>query len=193
VSAPARPAGLRVRVATGDDAAAIAAIYAPVVRDTPISFELEPPDVATMRQRVLDTLKVRPWLVCERGGEVIGYAYAASHRERAAYQWCVETSVYIAASARRQGVGRTLYAELLPILARQGYVHAYAGITLPNPASVGLHEALGFEPVGVYRAIGFKLGAWHDVGWWDLPLGSSRPGKPAAPVPYPLVAPGDRV
>ena len=193
MSAPARPAGLRVRVATADDAAAIAAIYAPVVRDTPISFELEPPDVATMRQRVLDTLKVRPWLVCERGGEVVGYAYAASHRERAAYQWCVETSVYIAASARRQGVGRTLYAELLPILARQGFVHAYAGITLPNPASVGLHEALGFEPVGVYRAIGFKLGAWHDVGWWDLPLGGPRAGKPAAPVPYPLVGPGDRV
>jgi len=193
VSAPARPAVQRVRDATGDDAAAIAAIYAPVVRDTPISFELEPPDVGTMRQRVLDTLERRPWLVCERDGEVVGYAYAASHRERAAYQWCVETSVYIAESARRQGVGCTLYRALLPLLARQGYVHAYAGITLPNPPSVGLHEALGFRPIGVYKAIGFKLGAWHDVGWWDLTLPArALPGQPAAPVPYPLVARGER-
>jgi L-amino acid N-acyltransferase YncA len=193
VSAPARPAVLRVRDARGEDAAAIAAIYAPVVRDTPISFELEPPDVATMRQRVLDTLERRPWLVCERDGEVVGYAYAASHRERAAYQWCVETSVYIADSARRQGVGSTLYRALLPLLARQGYVHAYAGITLPNPASVGLHEALGFRPIGVYSAIGFKLGAWHDVGWWDLTLpAKALPEQPVAPVPYPLVVSTDR-
>ena len=193
MSAPARPAVLRVRDARGDDAAAIAAIYAPVVRDTPISFELEPPDAAAMRQRVLDTLERRPWLVCEREGEVVGYAYAASHRERAAYQWCVETSVYIAESARRQGVGRALYAALLPLLARQGYVHAYAGITLPNPASVGLHEALGFRPIGVYKAIGFKLGAWHDVGWWDLTLPArALPAQPAAPVPYPLVVSRER-
>ena len=192
-AAPSPAGQLRVRVATGEDAAAIAAIYAPVVRDTPISFELDPPDIATMRQRVLDTLKVRPWLVCERGGAIVGYAYAATHRERAAYQWCVETSVYIAAEARRQGVGRALYAELLPLLVRQGYVHAYAGITLPNAASVGLHEALGFRPVGIYKAIGFKLGAWHDVGWWDLPLPRGKlPPEPAAPVPFPLVAPSDR-
>jgi phosphinothricin acetyltransferase len=183
-------AGASVRVATGDDAAAIAAIYAPVVRDTPISFELEPPTVEQMRRRVLDTLAVRPWLVCERGGELLGYAYAASHRERAAYQWCVETSVYVAAGARRQGVGRRLYAELLPLLARQGYVHAYAGITLPNASSVALHEALGFRPIGVYRGIGYKLGAWHDVGWWDYLLpGGVSPGPPAALVPFPLVGP----
>ena len=187
----AGPAGpLRVRIATGDDAAAIAAIYAPVVRDTPISFELEPPDVETVRRRVLDTLKLRPWLVAERDGVLLGYAYAASHRERAAYQWCVETSVYIAAAARRQGIGRALYAELLPLLARQGYVHAYAGITLPNAASVGLHESLGFLPIGVYRSIGFKQGVWHDVGWWDLPLtGAELPRQPTAPVPYALVVP----
>lgn len=191
MTAAARPSGpLRVRVATGDDAAAIAAIYAPIVRDTPISFELEPPDVESMRRRVLDTLTLRPWLVGERDGVLLGYAYAASHRERAAYQWCVETSVYIAAAARRQGVGRALYAELLPLLVRQGYVHAYAGVTLPNAASVGLHESLGFLPVGVYRHIGFKFGAWHDVGWWDLVLtGAAPPQRPGAPVPFPLVAP----
>jgi phosphinothricin acetyltransferase len=190
MTAAVRPGGApRVRIATGDDAAAIAAIYAPVVRDTPISFELEPPDVETMRQRVLDTLKLRPWLVYERDGVVLGYAYAAAHRERAAYQWCVETSVYIGASARRQGVGRALYAELLPLLVRQGYVQAYAGITLPNAASVGLHESLGFVPVGVYRQIGFKAGAWHDVGWWALALtGATLPQRPSAPIPFPLVA-----
>ena len=188
MSAPAGPAVLRVRDARGDDAAEIAAFYAAVVRDTPISFELEAPDAVAIRQRVLDTLERRPGLVCERDGELVGYAYAAPHRERAAYQWCVETSVYIAQSARRQGVGSTLYRALLPLLARQGYVHAYAGITLPNSASVGLHEALGFRPIGVYTAIGFKLGAWHDVGWWDLTLPArALPEQPAAPVPYPLV------
>ncbi|HZL99660.1 MAG TPA: arsinothricin resistance N-acetyltransferase ArsN1 family B [Planctomycetota bacterium] len=188
-----RAAGpLAVRVARGDDAGSVAAIYAPVVRETAISFELEPPDEPAMRRRIEETLAVRPWLVCERDGELLGYAYAAMHRERAAYQWCVETSVYIAAAARRQGVGRALYAALLPLLARQGYVHAYAGITLPNAASVGLHETLGFRPIGVYRRIGFKLGAWHDVGWWDLTLpGSGLPARPAAPVPFPLVGRGE--
>lgn len=184
----------RVRVATCDDAAAIAAIYAPVVRDTAISFELEPPDVGVMRQRVLDTLRLRPWLVCERDGALLGYAYGGAHRERAAYQWCTETSVYIAASARRQGVGRLLYAELLPLLARQGYVHAYAGITLPNSASVGLHEALGFVPIGIYPRIGFKFDTWHDVGWWELSLaGASLPQRPAPPTPFPQIASLPRV
>jgi phosphinothricin acetyltransferase len=179
----------RVRVATPDDAAAVQAIYAPVVRETPISFELEAPGVDEVRRRIVETLKLRPWLVCERDGQVLGYAYAASHRERAAYQWCVETSVYIAASARRQGVGHALYAELLPLLARQGYAHAYAGITLPNPASVGLHEALGFRRVALYPQIGFKAGAWHDVGWWDLPL-APRAGPAAPPAPTPFAALG---
>jgi phosphinothricin acetyltransferase len=178
---------LAIRVATGDDAAAILAIYAPVVQQSAITFEFEAPDVEGMRRRVLDTLAVRPWLVCEREGAVVGYAYAASHRERAAYQWCVETSVYIAPSARRQGVGRQLYAALLPVLERQGFAHAYAGITLPNPASVGLHEALGFVPVGVYRRIGAKFGAWHDVGWWDLQLRRELPAAPVPPRPFPVV------
>lgn len=159
-----------IRLATADDADQIAAIYAPAVRDTAVSFEVEPPSPAEMRRRIQHTLVHRPWLVCERAGDVLGYVYAARHRDRAAYQWCVEVSVYVHERARRMGVGRALYTSLFAVLALQGFVNAYAGITLPNPASVGLHESLGFRPVGVYRAIGYKLGAWHDVGWWWLLL-----------------------
>ena len=99
---------------------------------------------------------------------MLGYAYASRHRERAAYQWSVDVSVYVRADAHRRGIGRALYTALLRIVTAQGFYGAYAGITLPNASSVGLHEAMGFRAVGVYRAVGYKLGAWHDVGWWDL-------------------------
>jgi L-amino acid N-acyltransferase YncA len=159
-----------IRLAGPDDAAGVQAIYAPVVRDTAVSFEAEPPTVEEMRQRITHTLERLPWVVCEHRGELLGYAYASPHRARAAYQWSVDVSVYVHTQARRSGVGRGLYRSLFPLLALQGFYNAYAGITLPNPASVGLHESLGFQPVGVYRAVGYKLGAWHDVGWWQLPL-----------------------
>jgi phosphinothricin acetyltransferase len=148
----------------------VQAIYAPIVRDTAISFELEPPTVEEMAKRMVETLAHLPWLVCEHRGNILGYVYASQHRTRPAYQWSVDVSVYIHVHARRAGVGRALYRSLFALLARQGFYHAYAGITLPNPASVGLHESLGFQPVGVYRAVGYKLGAWHDVGWWQLTL-----------------------
>jgi L-amino acid N-acyltransferase YncA len=125
-----------------------------------------------------------PWLVCEHRGELLGYAYASPHRVRAAYQWSVDVSVYIHAQARRSGVGRGLYRSLFALLTLQGFYHAYAGITLPNPASVGLHESLGFQPVGVYRSVGYKLGAWHDVGWWQLAL------QERVPAPEPPLQPG---
>jgi phosphinothricin acetyltransferase len=160
----------RIRLATGADAEQIAAIYAPVVRDTPISFEVEPPTPAEIARRIAETLVHWPWLVCTRGGEVLGYAYASQHRTRAAYAWSVDVSVYVHAAARRTGVGRAAYTSLLALLALQGFYNAYAGITLPNPASVALHEAVGFTPLGVYRAVGYKLGGWHDVGWWELAL-----------------------
>ena len=150
------------------------AIYAPVVRETAISFEEEPPAEATFRERVRATLGARPWLVCELGGEVAGYAYAGAHRERAAYRWSVEPSVYVDAGHRRRGVARALYGALLDVLAVQGYFNAYAGIALPNPASVALHEACGFVPVGVYRGAGYKHGRWHDVGWWQRTLCDDR-------------------
>jgi L-amino acid N-acyltransferase YncA len=159
-----------IRLATGDDAEQIQAIYAPYVRDTAISFEVEPPSVDEMRQRVSDVLPRMPWLVCERAGAVLGYAYAGKYRVRAAYQWSVDVSVYIDAHVHRSGIGRGLYTALLALLELQGFYNAYAGITLPNPASVGLHESLGFTPVGVYRHVGYKLGAWHDVGWWQRAL-----------------------
>jgi L-amino acid N-acyltransferase YncA len=169
-----------VRLARADDAARVQAIYAPIVRDTPISFEVDPPGVPEMRRRIIDTLATLPWLVCERDSETLGFAYAAAHRTRPAYRWSVDVSVYVAGHARRAGVGRGLYVPLLALLAAQGFTSAHAGITLPNPASVGLHQALGFTLVGVYRAVGFKLGSWHDVGWWQRRL-----REPAVPPPPP--------
>jgi phosphinothricin acetyltransferase len=173
-------------MATEMDAAQVAAIYAPVVRETAISFEVEPPDEAEMRQRIASTLKQFPWLVCESAGEVWGYVYASPHRTRAAYQWSVDVTAYIHPAHRRRGVGRALYTALLGVLPLQGYYNAYAGITLPNPGSVGLHEAMGFEPVGIYRKVGYKLGRWHDVGWWSLAL-CDHDLAPAAPLPVTAV------
>ena len=160
-----------VRTARVEDAEAIAAIYAPVVEQTTISFELAPPTVDEMRQRIVATLQRLPWLVSlDAAGQVNGYVYAGRHRERAAYQWSVDTSVYVGADARGQGVGRRLYQALLDELQSLGYANAFAGIALPNEGSVGLHEAVGFTPIGVYRRVGYKFGAWHDVGWWQRPL-----------------------
>ena len=159
-----------IRLARTEDAGQIQAIYAPIVSSTVISFELEPPTVEEMHQRILTTLQKYPWLVCERDREILGYAYASEHRTRAAYQWCVDVSVYVNGRIRRAGIGRALYISLLKILRVQGFYNAYAGITLPNPASVGLHDSLGFTPIGVYRSVGYKLGKWHDVGWWHLAL-----------------------
>ena len=170
-----------IRLATAHDAKGIAQIYAPVVARTAISFELVPPGESEMAGRITSTLVYAPWLVCARGDDVWGYAYASKHRERAAYQWAMDVSAYIREGHRRQGIGRALYTSLFALLRIQGYYAVHAGITLPNPGSVGLHEALGFRPVGVYRAVGYKLGAWHDVGWWQLAL-RERVGEPAAPL-----------
>jgi L-amino acid N-acyltransferase YncA len=175
-----------IRLATGRDAEQIAAIYAPNVTDTVISFEFEPPTADEMRRRIEATLERCPWLVCERQGRVLGYAYADAHGSRAAYQWSVNVSVYVHEDARRTGVGRALYASLFAALGLQGFYNAYAGATLPNPASVGLHESVGFRPVGVYRGVGYKLGSWHDVMWWHLPL-RERVADPDPPAGLPSV------
>jgi phosphinothricin acetyltransferase len=159
-----------IRLATTQDADAIAAIYRPAVVDTAISFELEPPDAAEMASRVSATQAGRPWIVCEAPHGVVGYAYASRHRERAAYQWSVEVSAYVRPDVRRAGVASALYTSLFAVLVLQGFRNAYAGITLPNPASVRLHEALGFTSIGVFRGIGYKLGAWHDVAWLEREL-----------------------
>jgi phosphinothricin acetyltransferase len=176
-----------IRLATEGDAEEIAAIYAPNVTDTVISFELEPPTPDEMRRRIEVTLQRYPWLVCERhDGRVSGYAYAGAHGSRAAYQWSVDVSIYVHEEARRTGVGRALYISLFAALELQGFYNAYAGATLPNPASVGLHEGVGFRRVGVYRGVGYKLGAWHDVVWWHLPL-RERVANPDPPADLPSV------
>ena len=175
--------GAIIRLATVEDAGAVQAIYAPYVRDTTISFELEPPDVEAMCERITKTLARLPWLVSQSGdGTVMGYAYAGLHRERWAYQWSVDVSAYIDPRFHRMGLGRGLYLSLFALLRLQGYYNAFAGVTLPNEASVGLHTALGLQPVGVYRSVGYKFGAWHDVAWFGMPL-HAHPAEVAPPRP----------
>jgi phosphinothricin acetyltransferase len=171
-----------IRLARPGDAADMLVIYAPVVRDTVISFELQVPSGDEMRARIEKTLATHPWLVEERDNRVVGYAYASQHRARAAYQWSVDVSCYVHPDARGKGVGGGLYRALLAILRRQGFQSAFAGIALPNAASVRLHESVGFTPIGVYRESGFKLGAWHDTGWWQCRLGDA-PANPEPPRP----------
>ncbi len=161
---------MELRIATGDDACGVAEIYGPIVASSPISFEIDPPDEQEMRRRIQETLAGYPWLVCEHDRQVAGYAYASGHRARAAYQWSVNTSVYVHPAFQRRGIGRALYQSLFNVLVAQGFVNAYAGITLPNAGSVRLHESAGFQPVGVYRQTGFKNGQWYDVGWWQRSL-----------------------
>lgn len=169
---------VQIRLAQRADANAIQAIYAPIVVHTAISFELEVPSLPEMQTRIETTTAQYPWLVFEEDAQVAGYAYASPHRTRAAYQWSVDVSAYVHENYRQRGIARTLYAALFKMLQLQGYYNAYAGIALPNAASVRLHEALGFQPIGVYQAVGFKLGAWHDVGWWHLPI--QKPLTPPA-------------
>jgi L-amino acid N-acyltransferase YncA len=172
-----------IRLAAPSDGPALADIYSPAVTESATSFELVPPDGATMAQRVAHILERTPWLVFERDGIVLGYAYAGTHRERAAYQWSVEVSAYVHRDAQRIGVARSLYTSLFAALGIQGFRNAYAGVTLPNDASVGFHTAMGFTPVGIYRGIGYKHGNWHDVAWFERAL---APRDASPPVPRPL-------
>jgi L-amino acid N-acyltransferase YncA len=141
--------------------------------DTAISFETDPPSAVEMAQRIAASPKNLPWIVSvDNENSVEGYAYASRHRQRAAYQWSVDVSVYVRVDRRHQNVGSTLYRQLLGELTHLGYFQAFAGIALPNAASVGLHARLGFMFVGVYKDVGYKLGAWQDAGWWQLALQS---------------------
>jgi L-amino acid N-acyltransferase YncA len=166
-----------------DDAAACAAIYAPFVSDTVISLEERPPTAAEFTERIERICLAHPWLVAEDRDHLLGYAYASPHRERASYRWAADVAVYVADGQRRRGVGRSLYEMLFRLLAAQNLRIACAGITLPNDASIGLHQACGFQPVGVYRRIGWKMGAWRDVAWWQLDLGTADDGPPSEPGP----------
>lgn len=171
-----------IRLVTPADASSVASIYEPAVTTGVTSFELEAPDDAEMARRIERVLARTPWLVCEHDGAVIGYAYANTFRERAAYQWSVEVSAYVRGDVHRAGVGRALYTSLFAVLVLQGFQNAYAGVALPNTPSVGLHEAVGFARVGVYRGVGFKFGGWHDVLWFERAIGP-RPPDPVAPTP----------
>ena len=181
-----------IRIATEADAAAIAGIYAPAVLEQPTSFEAVAPDAREFAARVANTLVRYPWLVCEQDGVVVGYAYACAHRERAAYRWSVDVSAYISRSAHRRGIGRALYTSLFRILELQGFRNAYAGITLPNPASEGLHRACGFALVGVYHHVGYKRGAWHDVAWFERPIADTLIDPPE-PIPFPAIRASDAI
>ena len=171
------------------DAAACAAIYAPFVTDTAVSFEDAPPSPAAFAERIARLSRTHPYLVADEGGVAVGFAYGSPHRERPSYRWAADVSVYLAEQARGRGIGRALYAALLRQLTDQGMFVACAGITLPNAASVALHESLGFERVGVYRRIGWKAGSWRDVAWYQCPLREVAqldhrpPEEPLAPRP----------
>jgi len=168
-----------VRRANPEDAVACQAIYAPYVRDTVISLEIDPPSVPEFRDRMERSLETHDWLVLEDDQQILGYAYGGAYRSRAAYRWACEVSVYVETGRRRTGAGRILYEALFPRLVDRGYLTALAGMTLPNAASEGLHRSLGFEPVGTWRRIGWKFGAWHDVLWMqrELARGSEPPAE----------------
>jgi phosphinothricin acetyltransferase len=177
---------LRVRLADPSrDADAVAAIYRPAVEAGLATFEEVAPPAAEMAARMERILGRTPWLVAVDGGEggeeVVGYAYAGPHHERAGYRWSVNISTYVAEGRRGQGIGRRLYDELLGYLRLQGFVNVYAGITQPNPASVALHEAIGMRRIAVYERVGFKRGAWRDVAWYWLRLAEPE-GTPAEPI-----------
>ena len=175
---------MMIGIAGPDDAGEVAALYAPYVTDSFVSFENQPPDEAEMRLRIESGGELYPWLTArDEAGALLGFASASAFRARHAYRFTVETSVYLAPEAQGQGLGRRLYEGLLPLLERQGFTQAIAAISLPNPASIALHERAGFAPAGVYRDVGFKLGGWRSVGLWQRPLAPLTP-SPREPRPY---------
>ena len=178
---------ISIRLASTADAAQICEIYRPIVRGTAISFEQAAPDVPEIAARITKTLGQHPWLVCDINNRIAGYAYGSSFRARYAYQWTVETTVYVHSDYQRRGIARALYASLIAILRQQGYCNAIGVIALPNEASVRVHEAIGFRKIGVFENMGHKLGKWHDTGWWQLEL-RPMPAEPQPPRPVMALA-----
>jgi L-amino acid N-acyltransferase YncA len=172
-----------LRLATPADAKGILDIYAPYIENTSFTFETEVPSLQAFADRISTYLQQWPWLVCEDNGIIAGYAYGAKHRERTAYQWCVESSVYIHDNYLKTGIGTALYTALFEILKKQGYRNVYAVINLPNDRSVAFHEKMGFEYFATYKNVGYKLGKWKNVGWWQLIL-NEYDHEPAAPVKF---------
>ena len=168
---------IAVRRAVEEDAAAVVRIYAPYVEQTAISFEETVPTVDEMAARIRKCRTRWQWLVAEIDSQVVGYAYGSQHRERTAYRWSVEVSAYVDRRHHRRGIGRSLYEALLTELAEKGFCNAFAGVTMPNEPSVGLHIALGFQPIGTFRSIGWKFGHWHDVAWLQRTLRAQPPAE----------------
>jgi L-amino acid N-acyltransferase YncA len=169
----------KIRLAKEHDSEALLEIYGPFIKNTAVTFEYEVPTDIEFGKRIKSVLERHPWLVCEIDGEVIGYAYASKHRERAAYQWSVDVTVYIRPEYHRKCIATALYTALTGLLKLQGYYNAYAGIALPNVKSVGFHESFGFKPIGIYHNVGYKLDKWHDVGWFALNISEcSKPPEP---------------
>lgn len=175
-----------IRIARATDAASMLGIYNPFILNTGITQETEIPSLENFQQRIISTLEERPWLVCEMDGKMAGYAYAGKHRERKGYQWCTEPSVYVHQKFYRHGVANALYTALFNILKLQGYVNAYAVITLPNDKSVAFHEKFGFRYLTTFKKIGYKLAHWHDVGWWELQINLPVPNQ-KSPIKFPAL------
>ena len=173
----------QIRIAIKEDAQQILDIYAPFILNSGITQETEVPSLKDFQYRIIATLEERPWLVCKIDNQIAGYAYAGKHRERKGYQWCTESSVYISPNFYRHGIANALYTALFEILKLQGYVNVYAVITLPNDKSITFHEKFGFRYLTTYKKIGFKLGQWHDVGWWELKIHSPLQ-NPADPIKF---------
>jgi L-amino acid N-acyltransferase YncA len=170
-----------IRLARPSDAEAIQAIYAPYCGESTVSFEVAPPTPDEMRERMAGLMPAYPWIVWEQEGNVLAYAYAGPHHPRAAYQWSVTTSVYVAKAYQGKGIGRAIYHSLLELLKLQGFINAVALIAVPHAASTGLHAAMGFDRVGLLGHIGYKAGAWRDVELWQKQL-AELPENPREPM-----------
>src|SRR5580693_5182462 len=167
-----------IRLITVSDASEVLGIYKPYVLDSIISFEYEAPTLEEFLQRVKAVTSEYPWLVCLMGDKIVGYAYASKHRDRTAYQWSVDSAIYLSPAVQRKGIARILYESLFSILRLQGYFNVYAGISLPNEKSVGFHEKIGFEEIGIYKKTGFKHGSWHNTAWYQLHLTDHKENPP---------------
>lgn len=161
---------IRIRLANKSDIVSLLHIYAPYVTDTVITFEYEVPTISEFEKRLSNIQKKYPWLVCEINDNIVGYAYASDFREREAYDWSVDFSVYINPQYHRKNIGKALYFSLSELLKLQGYCNIYAGVTIPNIKSESLHESFGFTPIGIYQNVGYKFGSWHDVRWYALKI-----------------------
>ena len=174
---------MKLKVADPRDAQQVLSIYEPYVKETSLTFEIDIPSVEEFAERIIQYTKEWPWLVATMNGQIAGYAYASKYRERKGYQWCVECSVYVSSDHMRKGVGEKLYRTLFELLRLQGYRNVYAVINLPNERSVLFHERLGFKWFATYEKVGYKLGRWKDVGWWQLIINEYN-DEPSAPVPF---------